>query len=142
MRWRLWVRLHFVVTGLGLMGHSVATPRNPQRPFPHTDIAFMVCASLHDKLWFAISARGVVGSLLPLRLPNVMLMPVSKKGTALDKGECRWHGGAIASPSNFSMSSPVCPHEAVDLETLQTHVVGHVPTGQHVLHQYLIAAQQ
>ena len=53
---------------------------------PHTDIAFMVCASLHDKLWFAISARGVVGSLLPLRLPNVMLMPVSKKGTALDKG--------------------------------------------------------
>ena len=86
MRWRLWVRLHFVVTGLVLMGHSVATPRNPQRPFPHTDIAFMVCASLHDKLWFAISARGVVGSLLPLRLPNVMLMPVSKKGTALDKG--------------------------------------------------------
>ena len=86
MRWRLWVRLHFVVTGLVQMGHSVATPRNPQRPFPHTDIAFMVCASLHDKLWFAISARGVVGSLLPLRLPNVMLMPVSKKGTALDKG--------------------------------------------------------
>jgi hypothetical protein len=44
MRWRLWVRLHFVVTGLGLMGHSVATPRNPQRPFFHTQTSPSWCA--------------------------------------------------------------------------------------------------
>ena len=63
------------------------------------------------------------------------------------KGHCPRQGGNAAGmveqlrpPPTFRC--PVCPHEAVDLETLQTHVVGHVPAGQHVLHQYLIAAQQ
>lgn len=63
----------------------------------HTDIAFMACASLCDKLWFAISARGAVESLPPLRLPNVMLMPVSKNGDAHGAGEMQraWWSSCI-----------------------------------------------
>ena len=58
------------------------------------------------------------------------------------KGVCpRGGGGAAGMLADLRPRSclqcPVCLHEAESLETLQTHVVTHVPAGQQVLHQFL-----
>ena len=64
----------------------------------------------------------------------------------VQKGRCARPGGGGAGlleilhpPANYQC--PVCPHEAESLDSLQTHVVSHIPHGQHVLHQYLPQAQ-